>query len=152
MFPRFGGQVSGSGAKGLEVALPKLASKKSAVFFASAAPKEKEYVIADGQGLYMAVMPDGTKLWDFLYTFNGKRRKLAIKGGYPAVSLKAARDEAQGYREMLSRGVDPYEVRKTSAEELQRTDPSPSERTSYAAILSSNSMGLHPSSVVCLRV
>lgn len=32
-----------------------------------AKPKEKEYTLADGKGLYLLVKPNGTKLWRFNY-------------------------------------------------------------------------------------
>lgn len=92
--------------------MPKLAEPKAEIVFRSAKPKEKEYAISDGRGLYLVVTPDSSKLWDFRYSMNGRRRKLAIKGGYPAVSVKAAREEADRFRAMIARGEDPALVRK----------------------------------------
>lgn len=108
--------------------MPKLAEPKAPTVYSNAKPKEKEYVIADGNGLYLVVTPDGSKLWDFRYRFAGRRRKLAIKGGFPTVSVKAAREEAARYRDMIAEGVDPAEVRKLGkaeerrAEEVQRQE------------------------------
>ena len=42
--------------------------------YINAKPQAKEYTISDGQGLYMVVTPDGSKLWDFRYRFGERRR------------------------------------------------------------------------------
>ena len=97
--------------------MPRLASQKAETVYRNAKPKSKEYTIADGHGLFMAVTPDGTKLWDFRYTFGGHRRKLALRGGFPIVSLKAAREKVSEYWALLSKGEDPAELRKAKKEE-----------------------------------
>lgn len=38
----------------------------------NAKPKEKEYRLSDGGGLYLVVKPNGGKLWRWSYEFNGK--------------------------------------------------------------------------------
>jgi len=48
---------------------------------------------------------------------DGKEKKIAIKGGYPSVSLKAAREEATRLRQIVDQGKDPSEVRKAKKEE-----------------------------------
>lgn len=100
--------------------MPKLASNKAPTVYSNAKPKEKEYTIADGNGLYMVVTVDGTKLWDFRYRFGGRRRKLAIKGGFPTVSVKEAREEVARYLAQISEGIDPAEVRKAGVVEKQQ--------------------------------
>jgi len=54
---------------------------KDAVYKA-AKPKDKNYMINDGDGLFMLVGKNGTKSWRFVYTFNKKREKLEL-GGLP---------------------------------------------------------------------
>ena len=100
--------------------MPRIAEPKAPVVYSNAKPEEKEYTIADGRGLYMVITPDGSKLWDFRYSLNGRRRKMAIKGGFPAVGVKAAREEADRMRAMVARGEDPAEVRKIGMEEKAR--------------------------------
>ena len=51
---------------------------------------------------------------------DGKQWKLGIKGGFPAVSLKQAQEEAARFRGMLGRGEDPREVRFTKKEDEAR--------------------------------
>lgn len=54
-------------------------------------PKKKRYLVCDGQGLYIAVMPTGEKYWYVRLWENGHERKVSI-GHYPDISLKAARE------------------------------------------------------------
>lgn len=92
--------------------MPRLQGPKTLSVYKDATPREKEYTISDGRGLSMLVTPDGSKLWIVRYSFGGRSRKLAIKGGFPTVSLDAARKEAARYRAMIDRGEDPAEVRE----------------------------------------
>lgn len=43
-----------------------------------AKPEPKEYLLADGDGLFLRVRPTGAKDWLFVYTFAGNRRKLGL--------------------------------------------------------------------------
>ena len=64
----------------------------------SAKPSEKLYKLHDTLGLYLAVKPNGSKLWRMNYRFLGKQKTLHL-GKWPAVGLAAARakrDEARG--------------------------------------------------------
>lgn len=54
-------------------------------------PKSKEYMIADGGGLYILVRPNGGKYWIRRYSSNGKAYKHSL-GTYPEMSLKRARE------------------------------------------------------------
>lgn len=49
----------------------------------NAKPKEKAYKLADGGGLYLEVMPNGSKYWRLKYRFVNKEKRLAL-GVYPA--------------------------------------------------------------------
>ena len=54
-------------------------------------PRDKRYLVNDGQGLYIAVMPTGEKYWYYRTWGNGKERKRSL-GRYPDISLKEARE------------------------------------------------------------
>ena len=54
-------------------------------------PKDKRYLVNDGQGLYIAVMPTGEKYWYVRTWENGKEHKRSI-GRYPDIGLKEARE------------------------------------------------------------
>ena len=53
-------------------------------------PSDKEAKHADGKGLRLSVMPNGSKLWRYRYRYNGNENTLSL-GEYPEVTLKAAR-------------------------------------------------------------
>ncbi len=77
-----------------------------------AKPKEKEYNLADGQGLYLRVKPNGSRLWLFNYSkpFTKKRANLSL-GIYPGLSLLEARKKSRQYIELLAKDIDPKEYR-----------------------------------------
>ena len=54
-------------------------------------PKSVFYDVPDGDGLYIRVMPTGTKTWIFRYMFD-KRQRLMTLGRYPSISLAEARE------------------------------------------------------------
>lgn len=77
----------------------------------AAKPREKAYKLADGTGLYLEVVPSGSRYWRMKYRFNGKEKRMAF-GVYPAVSLaqaRALRDEA---KKKLAEGIDPSFAKK----------------------------------------
>ena len=65
----------------------------------------------DGGGLYLELTKAGGKYWRLKYRYGGKEKLLAF-GVYPAVSLKAARDQASEARKVLTDGGDPGELRR----------------------------------------
>ncbi len=72
----------------------------------SAKPREKQYKLTDGDGLYLLVTPQGSKLWRFRYRIGGKEKLLAL-GSYPEVSLYEARQARDEARRMLRNNIDP---------------------------------------------
>lgn len=71
-----------------------------------AEPKEKQYRVADGKGLFLVVYPSGSKSWQFRYSFGNKEKTLSL-GSYPEVTLKGAREERYSARKLLGEYVDP---------------------------------------------
>jgi integrase len=80
----------------------------------AAAPRDKEYLLADGEGLYLRVRPTG-KVWVYRYKQLGKEAKLSL-GHYPVVTLAAARKKARAEAEKRAGGVDPREARRVEEE------------------------------------
>ncbi|MGL4316715.1 MAG: tyrosine-type recombinase/integrase [Pseudomonas sp.] len=76
-----------------------------------AKPQDKPYKLTDGQGLYLEVMPGGSKLWRLKYRHADKEKRLAL-GAYPAVPLQKARQRRTEAREQLANGIDPGEQKK----------------------------------------
>ena len=72
---------------------------------------------SDGGGLNFQ---DG-KYWRLSYRFAGKQKTLAL-GVYPDVSLKTARQRREWARELLARGIDPAEQKKTDKAEAERVE------------------------------
>ncbi len=84
----------------------------TAVKIKAAKPKEKQYKLTDGGGLYLLVSPTGAKYWRINYRYAGKYRTHAV-GVFPEVSLAEAREQLFNLRQLLKNGVDPA-VRKRS--------------------------------------
>lgn len=82
-------------------------------------PLDKAYNKADGGGLRIAVMPNGTKTWRLDYRFCGTRKTLTI-GPYPTVSLVEARAQREEAKKLLRDGVDPGVKKKLDAAALER--------------------------------
>lgn len=76
----------------------------------NAKPTEKAFKLHDTAGLYALVAPSGSKLWRFDYSFEGKRRTLAL-GKWPDVSLVAARERRDAAKQKLADGRDPSDTR-----------------------------------------
>ena len=55
-----------------------------------AKPKQKDYTLTDGNGLYLRVWPNGKKVWLFQKKINGKIQKKTI-GIFPDMGIKEAR-------------------------------------------------------------
>ena len=44
----------------------------------NAKAKEKPYKLSDGNGMYLEVMPNGSKYWRLKYRIHGKEKRLAL--------------------------------------------------------------------------
>lgn len=92
----------------------------------NAKPKAKEYLLADGAGLYLIVTPAGGKLWRFIYVqpYTKKRLKMNI-GRYPDLPLQQARKKRDEFNALLVLNIDPQQHRKqieqAEAEKKDRT-------------------------------
>ncbi|MCX7088513.1 MAG: Arm DNA-binding domain-containing protein [Methylococcales bacterium] len=72
----------------------------------TARAKPMQFKLSDGKGLYVLIMPNGSKYFRFDYSFDSKRHTLAI-GAYPEISLdtaRLARDTAKG---QIKDGIKP---------------------------------------------
>lgn len=73
------------------------------VIAAKSAPTGKHF---DGGGLFLHVMPNGSKYWRLKYRFAGKEKLLTF-GAFPEVSLAEARQRREAARAELRNGKDP---------------------------------------------
>lgn len=75
-------------------------------------PEAKPYKMADGGGMYLEVMPNGSKYWRLKYRFGGKEKRLAL-GVYPDITLAEARGRRDDARKLLANGSDPGAVKQS---------------------------------------
>lgn len=95
--------------------MPKKIAPLSATDVSKAKPRDKDYKLADGEGMYLLVTVSGGKLWRYNYRFGGIRKTLAL-GQYPAVSLADARKRREDARRLLANGQDPAAAKKAIQE------------------------------------
>jgi integrase len=77
----------------------------------NAKPRTKPYKLTDGEGLFLVIMPSGSKYWRLRYFIADKEKALAL-GVYPEVTLADARDRRAQARKVLAAGSDPGEEKK----------------------------------------
>lgn len=92
----------------------------SAAEVKEAKPKDKEYILADGQGLNLRVSPKGRKIWIFNYSapITKKRTNFTI-GVYPSISLADARAKREEFRTLLAKGIDPQAEKRRQQQEAE---------------------------------
>ena len=86
-------------------------------------PKDKNYTLADGNGLHLLVKLTGAKLWEFIYKspLTHKRRKTSF-GNYPQITLSTARDKKNEYLNLVRKGIDPLEEKQNKKIEIQKVN------------------------------
>jgi len=82
-------------------------------------PLEKPFKLADEKGLFLQIMPNGSRWWRLKYRFEGKEKLLSC-GVYPETTLAKAREKRDAARKLLADSIDPSENRK--AIKSARTD------------------------------
>jgi hypothetical protein len=83
----------------------------TALAIQNAKPRDKPYLLTDGNGLHLEVTPNGGKFWRLRYRFGGKQNRIGL-GAYPDVALAAARTRRDEARRLLADGKDPLQQRK----------------------------------------
>lgn len=68
-------------------------------------------------GLALQLLPRGGRTWILRTTIGEKRRDIGL-GGYPSVTLAAARDRARETKDLIRQGIDPVERRKEAKAQL----------------------------------
>lgn len=92
--------------------MPKIVTPLTDTQIKNAKSKEKSYKLADGGGLYLEVMPTGSKLWRMKFKqANGNESRLAF-GSYPEISLVDARQKRAEARKLMSDGFDPGQAKR----------------------------------------
>lgn len=86
----------------------------------------------DGGGLRVVLKSNGSKVWEFKYTFKGTRRATAF-GSYPKVSLAAARKKAKEFYELLENDTDPINYLQKIKEEKKKNERNKIYTVDYVA-------------------
>ncbi len=90
----------------------------------SAKPEAKPYKLRAGNGLFLQVMPNGSRRWRLRYFYLGKEKMLSL-GVFPAVGLQDARNARDDARKLLAKGEDPSQKRaETKAKALMAQENS----------------------------
>ncbi len=97
-----------------------------------AKPREKEYSLSDGSGLFLRIKPNGSKMWLFNYDrpITKKRANISF-GTYPEVSLAQARDKRQEARSLLSDHIDPQEHKAEKLNKLKNEHENTPEKVTH---------------------
>lgn len=85
----------------------------TAVAIRNAKPGEKPKRLFDGAGMYLEVMPNGSRYWRLKYRYAGKEKRLAL-GVFPEVGLADARALRDVARSLLRSGIDPSLEKKAT--------------------------------------
>ncbi|MCE0723994.1 tyrosine-type recombinase/integrase [Legionella resiliens] len=73
-----------------------------------AAPRDKEYKLHDGEGLFLRVRSSGAKSWLFSYSLPGDKRLIRMTIGTPKeLNLKEARNKIRELQGLVDNGIDP---------------------------------------------
>lgn len=98
------------------------ATRLSDVKVKAAKPKEKDYILTDGDGLQMRVRANGSKLWNFNYIHPATKKRINMGlGTFPEVGLAQARKRTVEARELVAQGFDPKEKRDADRQALRAT-------------------------------
>ena len=81
---------------------------------------KKQIKKSDGNGLFLLVKSNNSKLWRLRYKFAGKHQEMAL-GKYPIISLSQARKLADEARVSLIQGINPMDERRARKQE-QKVD------------------------------
>ncbi|MBI1919558.1 MAG: integrase arm-type DNA-binding domain-containing protein [Geobacter sp.] len=103
-------------------------------YLASLKPQEKKYIVREGRGFALQVLPSGSK--SFLYIFElNKQKGYFPLGNYPTTSLADARIAYNDAYKLVKKGIDPRDEKKSAYEELDRAKKQAEEIASAAALL-----------------
>jgi integrase len=92
-----------------------------------AKPKEKDYKLTDGGGLYLLVTKSGGKHWKLKYKFEGKEKKLSL-GAYPDITLFKARELREKNKQLIANEINPSDL-KRETKEIQKQEAIKSQST-----------------------
>ncbi|MBE3471065.1 tyrosine-type recombinase/integrase [Enterobacter cloacae complex sp. P15RS] len=85
-----------------------------------AKPREKDFTLHDGDGLFLLVKTSGKKLWRFRYQRPGSSSRTNLSlGSYPALTFAVARQIRDQHLTTLAQGMDPQQQQEQASEQRQ---------------------------------
>ncbi|MCV6606618.1 MAG: integrase arm-type DNA-binding domain-containing protein [Campylobacterales bacterium] len=93
--------------------MPRIVAPLTEIKINKSKPREKDYKLFDGEGLFLLVRSNGSKLWRLKYNapLTGKEKSLSL-GKYPYITLKRARELREENKRLIANGIDPNEKKK----------------------------------------
>lgn len=76
------------------------------------------HAVGGVSGLYLQVLPSGSRSWVLRVMVGGRRRDMGL-GGFPDVTLAGAREAARRARDKIDEGIDPIEDRRARKSALR---------------------------------
>ena len=76
--------------------------------------------LSDGGGLQLWIQPNGSRLWQLIYQYQGKQAQMAL-GPYPQVSLLDAQTKRNEVKGKIREGIDPGGEKRLDATNLYNT-------------------------------
>lgn len=95
-------------------------------------PSKNPVKLFDSGGLYLYVMPNGSKLWRMTYRYDGKQKTLSF-GPYPLLSLREARDKRDEAKKLLLDDIDPMAQKKEVKEAKRAAEKDERENFAFVA-------------------
>lgn len=101
--------------------MPKLINPLTDIQIRNAKPTDKPRKLSDGGGLYVEIMPSGSKLWRMkVRQANGKESILSF-GAYPGVPLVDARAERAKAKQQQAAGIDPAQSKRIEKQQQKKS-------------------------------
>jgi integrase len=69
-------------------------------------PRAARYMVSDGRGLSLDILPSGKMAWLYRYSLQGERGKMTL-GGYPDLTLRKARERRDELATQVAGGKSP---------------------------------------------
>lgn len=105
--------------------MPRITTPLNHTEIKAARPADKEYTLQDGNGLYLLIKPNGSKIWRFRYSRPGDGQRVLLSfGSLDEVTLADARKRREEYRAILAKGIDPqrHQQQQQEAEFIRRNN------------------------------
>jgi len=109
--------------------VPKVVKPLSPTEVKQAKPRDKEYMLSDGDGLQLRVKPSGAKSWILRYIIphTNKRTQIGV-GAFPATSLADARQFRREALELLAKNIAPKKHRDDQEREARHLNDNTLEK------------------------